>query len=106
MDFCKKALKRSEELAEKFLSTYMLSHDSAKGKKIAAQLNDSGKYLSHGAVIDADDARELGIKVDELDRHGDLWQAYWRLYCELRINLQGPNSRLYEGRRVSLSLPS
>lgn len=104
IDFCKKALKRSEELAEKFLKSYMLSGDHEAAAAIAQELNDSQKYLSHGAVVDADDAKALGLVVEELDRMSDLWQAYWRLYCEMRVQLQNPAARLYEGRRVSLSL--
>jgi hypothetical protein len=107
IDFCDKALKRSEKLASKFLETYMLAGDSDKAKEIAKKLNDSREYLSHGAVIDVDEAEEMGLRVAKLDRTGDLWQAYWRLYCEMRVTVaqsNNPGLRLYEGRKASLSL--
>lgn len=104
IDFCKKALRRSEELASQFLSQGMLADDPTKAKAIAKHLNDSRTYLSHGAVIDATEAHELGLRVDPLDRDDDLWQAYWRIYCEMRVALAGAGSRLYESRKVALSL--
>lgn len=104
IDFCKKALARSEYLAEKFLCRYMLKDDPDKAHEIAEKLNDSQNYLSHGAVIDTDEAQELGLTVNVLPREDDLWQAYWRLYCEMRISLNSPERRLFEGRRVSLNI--
>lgn len=102
IDFCRKALQRSEQFAEKFLTKYMLSDDPTKAKNVAHALNNVGEHLSHGAVIDAERALELGLKIDLLPHDDDLWQAYWRLYCEMRIALTSQGSRLYEGRKASL----
>lgn len=104
IDFCKKAQLRSKQFAERFLGEYMLKEDKKKAAEIAEDLNNVKKYLSHGAVIDAERATAMGLKVTKLDRHDDLWEACWRLYLQLRLALPGANSRLYEGRRVSLSL--
>jgi hypothetical protein len=103
IDFCRKALLRSEQFAEKFLTKYMLSDDPKKAKEVAHALNNVEEHLSHGAVIDADRALELGLKIELLPHKDDLWQAYWRLYCEMRLALAGPEARLYEGRKASLS---
>jgi Serine dehydrogenase proteinase len=105
IDFCKKALKRSQDLAEQFLRTFSLKDDPEKAKEIAKELNYVEKYLSHGAVIDADRAIAMGLKVSYLEPHDDLWQAYWRLYCLDRLALETPIQRLYEGRRASLQIP-
>ncbi len=102
IDFCRKALLRSEQFAEKFLTKYMLNGDPAKAKEVAHALNNVEEHLSHGAVIDADRALEMGLKVELLAHDNDLWQAYWRLYCEMRIALTSLSSRLYEGRKASL----
>lgn len=103
IDFCKKALGRSQTLAEKFLSTYSLKGDPKKAAVIAAELINVNKYLSHGALIDAEEAQKLGLKVRAYDLKDQLWQRYWRLYCELRVALQNPAQRLYESRKVSIS---
>ena len=102
IDFCRKALLRSEQFAEKFLTQYMLKADPVKAKQVAHELNDATKHLSHGAVIDSDRALSMGLEVDLLPPDSDLWQAYWRLYCQLRLVWTSPNSRVYEGRRASL----
>jgi hypothetical protein len=104
IDFCKKAIQRSERFASEFLKRYMLKDDPATAAKVAKTLNDSRTHLSHGAVIDAQKASELGLNVTYLPPDDDLWQAYWRLYCEMRIALQNPAQKLYEGQQASLLL--
>jgi serine dehydrogenase proteinase len=103
IDFCKKALARSQTLAERFLSTYSLRGDPKKAAAIAAELINVNKYLSHGALIDAGEAQKLGLKVKEYALGDPLWQRYWRLYCELRVALQNPAQRLYESGKVSIA---
>jgi Serine dehydrogenase proteinase len=103
IDFCRKALLRSEQFAEKFLAKYMLSDDQTKAKEVAHALNNVEEHLSHGAVIDGERAIALGLKIELLAYSNDLWQAFWRLYCEMRLGLESAESRLYEGRKASLS---
>lgn len=104
IDFCRKAIQRSQRFAEEFLKRYMLRHDPEKAEAVAATLNDSRTHLSHGAVIDAEKAAGFGLNVTYLEPDDDLWLAFWRLYCEMRITLQSLSQRLYEGRLTSLLL--
>lgn len=106
IDFCKKALKRSEQFAERFLKQYMLRGKDAQAEQVAKELNRVEEFLSHGAVIDAARADRLGLKVTALPPGDDLWEAYWRLYCQARLAIAAPHQRLYEGRRASLLFPS
>jgi hypothetical protein len=105
IDFCKKALRRSEQLATRFLASYMLNGRPdclQKAKEIAKELNNVESFLSHGAVIDAERAQELGLVVRILEADADIWQGYWRLYCEQTLALTSPGDRLFEGRRASI----
>lgn len=104
IDFCRKALLRSEQFAQRFLSEHMLKDDPEKAKEVARELNSVAKHLSHGAVIDADRALEMGLEVKLLPYDDDLWSAYWRLYCDMMLALQSPRAKLYEGRKASLLL--
>lgn len=104
IDFCKKALLRSERFAERFLAQHMLSNDPAKAAEIAHELNNVEEHLSHGAVIDAERATAMGLNVRILAPDDELWQAYWRLYIDMRIALRSPQDRLFEGRKTSLVL--
>lgn len=104
IDFCKKALSRSEQFAERFLSAHMLSHDKEKAAAVAKELNAVEKHLSHGAVIDAIRATNMGLTIRSLPPSSDLWQALWRLYVDLRVALPNIQSRLFEGRKTSLLL--
>jgi ATP-dependent protease ClpP protease subunit len=104
IDFCKKALSRSEQFAERFLSAHMLADDKEKAAEVARELNAIEKHLSHGAVIDADRATSMGLKIRTLEPDDDLWQALWRLYVDQRVSLPNVQSRLFEGRKTSLLL--
>ena len=102
IDFCDKALKRSEQFAKRFLEQHMLAGDAEKAAAVAADLNNVQKHLSHGAVIDAVRAEEMGLKVRMLPPGHDLWEAVWRLYVDLRVSLTSPGQRIFEGRKASL----
>jgi membrane-bound ClpP family serine protease len=104
IDFCRKALARSEQFAERFLAAYMLKGEPDapnKAKVIAKDLNDVKKHLSHGAVIDHQRAQDMGLVVRYLEPVDPLWQRCWRLYCEQLIALD-PTQRLFESARGSL----
>jgi hypothetical protein len=102
IDFCNVAIERSKQFARDFLQKYMLKNDHDKAEEIAETLNSRTRYLSHGAVIDAEDALELGLDVLYLPPEDDVWQAFWRLYCAMRLALQQPHQVLYEAERASM----
>lgn len=101
IDFCSKAIRRSEQFAKQFLQQYMLKDHPQKAAAVARKLINVKSFLTHGAVIDAERAQKMGLTVDLLLPSDDLWQAYWRLYCDMRVVLT-PRQRLYEGRKASL----
>jgi hypothetical protein len=74
---------------------------------VAARLTNNELFLSqHGAVIDYQDAIDLGLAVEYLDPNSGLWQAYWRLYCEERLALTPEMPKLLESDYASLPFDS
>jgi len=53
--------------------------------QITSALMDIGRWPSHGQMIKWQDAKDLGLPVDYLPPRSERWQAYWRLYCLLRL---------------------
>ena len=104
IDFCKKAIARSERFATDFLSKYMLSDSPEQAARVAQFFNDSRSHLSHGAVITAEVAEAQGLNVIKLHPEESVWKAYWLLYTQMRMAWQTSTDRLYEGRRTSLLL--
>lgn len=106
IDFCNKAIKRSERFAIKWLEKYMLKNSPEEAKKIAKKLLDVAEYLSHGAVIDHLEAKKIGLNVLFLEPSSELWQALWRLYCsyEVALNRGGAGNKIFESSKVSLVL--
>ena len=60
IDFCRKAIRRSQEFAERLLKEHMLAHTHEKASEIARELNNVSKHLSHRAVIEAEAAHAMG----------------------------------------------
>jgi len=105
LDYCKKAIERAKGFARKWLEKGMCEGDGVKAQQIADRLCNVDQYLSHGAVIDADEALEMGLKVELLDPNDELWQRIWRLYAMYEVALrQGSFAKMYEGRKASITI--
>lgn len=105
LDYCTKAIERSQEFAEKWLRRHMLKADPAKAKEIAGQLADVKKYRSHGMVIDCAEAKSFGLNVEKQDIESPLWQLLWKLHAAYDMfTRQNGIAKVFESRRVSLLL--
>jgi hypothetical protein len=103
IDFCVKAIGRAEQFAEKWLKLYMLKGKSKQASKIAKRLTDVAMYRSHGIVIDSDEARSMGLKVQFISVDDELWHKLWSLNLAYQIEVNMFNSsKLFETRRVSI----
>ena len=68
---------------------------------IAERLLDKTKWPSHGQVINADEAKRIGITVEHLAANDPMWDACWRLYCLQRLAVK-PGQKLFESDYASL----
>lgn len=67
---CYNALELAEELASEWLATWMFAGDpkrKRKAKEIARRLADHTRYKSHGRPIHRDAARQIGLKIYDLE---------------------------------------
>lgn len=71
--------------------------------KIADALLDIRRWPSHGQMIHWQDVRDLGLPVEYLSPRSDRWQAYWRLYCLLRLEVKD-RENIFESAYASLKL--
>jgi hypothetical protein len=103
LDYCRHAIERSKEFAQKWLERYQCADDPEKAAQIAEELGDVETFHSHGAAIDAADAEALGLNIEKLEPNDPLWQAVWRLYAEYHLALQLRSLRyIFEGARASI----
>ncbi|MDI6775982.1 MAG: ATP-dependent Clp protease proteolytic subunit [Syntrophales bacterium] len=100
---CRNLMERSQKFAEKWLKKYMLKDDPVAAERLAAELCNVKKWLSHGVVIDADEAARLGVKVKKLKQDDDLWKQIWYLHCCYGVLFRKtPVAKIYESTTVSL----
>jgi ATP-dependent protease ClpP protease subunit len=70
---------------------------------IASALMDTNRWPSHGQMIKWQDVQDLGLPVDYLPTRSKRWQAYWRLYCLLRLAVKD-RQNIFESTFASLIL--
>lgn len=73
--------------------------------KIASDLIDTKRWLTHGQMIGWQDAIKIGLSVDYLDPSSEEWRCYWQLYCLQRLAIQD-RQKLFEADVASLTVES
>lgn len=71
--------------------------------QIAGALLDTARWPSHGQMIKWQDAKELGLDIHYLEPRSGEWQAYWYLYCLLRLAVKDKQN-IFESTYASLVL--
>jgi len=100
---CRNLMERSQRFAEKWLKKYMLKDDPVAAEKLAADLCNVKEWLSHGVVIDADEAAKRGVNVKKLRQDDNLWEQIWYLHCCYGVLFRQTSiAKIYESRTVSL----
>ncbi len=94
---------RAQRLAEDQLKLGMFRGGTGNFTLVASELMDTNRWVSHGQMIDSDDAQVLGLNVDYRDPQDKLWSAYWRLYCTQRLAVTD-GAKLFESEYASLPL--
>jgi len=88
LEFCRTSIKRAEQFAGNWLKRHQCKDNEEKAEKIAAHLGDINRFRSHGAAINAKEALEIGLEVEELEPDDPLWEAIWRIWCEYDLALR------------------
>lgn len=105
LDYCTKTIARSKAFATKWLGNYMLKNDPAKAAAVAEKLADVRQYSSHGMVIDAAEAVNLGLNVIRMASDDPLWRKIWSLHLayDVATRMAHPMpAKLFESRKVSV----
>jgi len=103
------AINGAREYAEKWLKQYQLKHDQKQAESVSQWLSEGKTYKSHGKVIDVSECKNvLKLNVTEIDKHSELWDKVWELYCRevffLMQNQGQGAAKLFENEKASLVL--
>jgi hypothetical protein len=82
------ALSYGETMVARWLATYMFAgapDAAARGEAVAKYFNDAGQHKNHGRRIDRDEARTLGVIVEDIEPSADLQDAVLTAYHMMTI---------------------
>lgn len=97
------AIKHTFELATYLLGTGMMQgKDDAEIRTLVGKLATRDQYHSHGAVIDTEEARTLGLNVEAHTSNSALWQKIWLLRSMYSFDSQQRGYlKLFESEKIS-----
>lgn len=92
-------MRRARTIAEDLLKQGMFralpAGSTISYTSTAAALLDPTRWPSHGQMICAEDAMQIGLTVDQRSPEDPEWQLFWQLYCYQRLELN-PATKLFE----------
>ena len=103
MQLAKSAISQTTKLGKELLSQGMLKAlDAPSLDTLMKKLASRDTYHSHGSVIDASEAKALGLNVNVLDPASPLWKKLWLLRTMYAFDCRTRGySKLFEGKRIS-----
>lgn len=103
----KLAVSRMHQLAFNILQAGMMSGKTQQEiEEVLGKISSSNGYKSHGAVIDYEEAKSLGLSTSYLPPDDNLWKQLWLLYCTYDYDTKANGiGRIIEGARFSISRP-
>lgn len=103
LDVAQKALDYAGKLAEEWLHKYM-GLNKKRAREITNYLLDiKREHLSHGGVINYNQAREKGLKVTKIDESSELWKKVWEYHLRAtKIALRVPRTKVCDCEKHSL----
>jgi len=101
------AILRMHKLARNVVRSGMWKDkDEEEINKLIEKLSSTQSYLSHGAVINVEEARNLGLVVNYMQPKDETWKKIWLLFCMYDYDCrQLGYSKIFEGERISLLKP-
>lgn len=102
-----RAVDRSIVMAKKILSEGMLKGKTEEEiEETVRKISSATAYGSHGAVIDYNEAVDLGLSVQWLSPDNELWRRIWLLYCLYEYDTNSKNlGKIFEGAVYSIARP-
>lgn len=96
-------ISQTKKLASQLLKAKMLSGtEQAEIDVLVQRLASRDQYHSHGSVIDASEAKTLGLNVELLQPADPLWQQFWLLRTMYAHDcLALGYSKVFESERIS-----
>lgn len=95
-------MRRARTIAEDLLRRGMFRSKSGGNiTKVAGDLLDPARWPTHGQMISAADAVDIGLSVDVRSADDAEWQLFWQLYCYQKLDLL-ETGKLFESSFASL----
>lgn len=106
-EFFQSAVDRTRAMATDLLKLGMMNGKSdTEVQDVINKISSSAGYKSHGAVIDFEEAKTLGLNVEYLKPDDRLWRCLWLLYCLYDYDSKAKGlGKIFEGSKYSIARP-
>lgn len=99
------AIAQTTKLATKLLTEGMFKDKPGAIAEVVSKLASRDHFHSHGSVIDAREAKILGLKVNYMESDNEFWKLLWLLRCMYAHDLRAAGViKIFENGRISNSL--
>lgn len=88
LQICRNSITLSNTKVAEWLDTYMFKGSEPKGKGIADWLVSNREHLTHSRPINIDQARDIGLKVVELEKNHEFQERVLSLFHATMITLE------------------
>ena len=100
------ATMQTKRLAKELLMSGMMSEaTAAQVEETVSLLASRQRFHSHGSVVDAEEAKNLGLAVKVLDHSDPLWQKFWLLRSMYAYDApRNGHAKIYEAAKISTAV--
>lgn len=88
LEICQNAKELSTKLVKEWLFKYMFKSNpdmESKADYIAEYFADHHQFLSHGRSIGINQAKDLGLIIEDMRNNSELQKRVWELYCAIEM---------------------
>jgi len=92
LQMCRDSINHSKTLVETWLLDYMFSGQpdaKRRARNVAGKLADYRTLLSHGRPLGIQQAREIGLIIEDMGDVPELQAKVWELYCRIELLFDG-----------------
>jgi len=85
---CRKSMDLAKDIASKLMNKKMRLQNPISASEIEMNFLDDGRTFSHGRLIGWEEAKNLGLQIEYVDKFDEKWNLIWEIYIRSKIAIE------------------